>query len=204
MKTCSVLTRRAGITPRAFRTYYEEIHAPLARRFLPFRKYVRNHVIAASKSIDFDVIMESWFDDGVNPADAVSPDERALLDIDLRNFARSERIRSAHVEERTLWGTAPDSRRQGWLRQMVLLSADFSDPRVAKDVACWAARLGSERDATGVSIDIVLPGANGRGVFPCQAVLSLWFEQATEDRFADGPYGIKVHDWMLAQVCEPD
>ncbi len=204
MKACSILTRRIGMTSEAFRTYYEDIHAPLACRFHPFQKYMRNHLIDTYGQIDFDVIMEAWFDDDSNLNPAISPEARALLDIDMRNFMQLEMIRAARVQESILWGERPTPVSQSIYRQMALLKADFSNPRTLEDVVRWGKKLGAEQRAECVSIDVAQTGLGDRGAFPCQAILSLWFDRASAPRFSDVPSPLRLDAWILAEVCETD
>ena len=79
MKVSCLLTRRDDITRQAFREYYESQHAPLGMRHFPFQKYLRNHVLESSSEIDFDVIMESYFDDQVDVAAIDNGDIRSIM-----------------------------------------------------------------------------------------------------------------------------
>lgn len=67
-----LLRRKAGWTPEEFRKYYEERHAPLARRLLPlFKEYSRNFIQQDKESCpphmraqkaEFDVITHITFE----------------------------------------------------------------------------------------------------------------------------------------------
>ncbi|MDT0577065.1 EthD family reductase [Croceicoccus sp. F390] len=71
MKCTALLKCRSGMTPEAFRHYYENRHAPLIRSLLPgIRDYRRNYlqdegafIYPGATRPDFDVITEMWFDD---------------------------------------------------------------------------------------------------------------------------------------------
>lgn len=65
------LKRKSGLTPEEFRTYYEEQHAPLARRLLPlFQEYTRNYIQhdksyspphMKGQNLQFDVLTQITF-----------------------------------------------------------------------------------------------------------------------------------------------
>ena len=89
IKNLGLIPRRADLTRPAFREYYERRHAPLALRHLRwFRRYVRNHVVAAAPADPpFDALSEFWYDSAADldaviafltsPAGAVLRDDEA-------------------------------------------------------------------------------------------------------------------------------
>ncbi|MDP4918131.1 MAG: EthD domain-containing protein, partial [Haliea sp.] len=95
MKSVCLISRRSGSTPEAFRDYYENHHSRLGSRYFPFTKYVRNYLVSASPSVDFDVITEFFFDPNVNVAGVHSGRVREILDEDERNFMEQQLIRPA-------------------------------------------------------------------------------------------------------------
>jgi uncharacterized protein (TIGR02118 family) len=71
MKLMLLFTRKAGVTPEAFRAYYETRHVPLSLRLLPyFKSYARNYVQregydptgAGNAGPAFDVVTEITFE----------------------------------------------------------------------------------------------------------------------------------------------
>ena len=69
-KVFAYLTKRDGMTPEAFKDYYENHHVPLVLSLAPLpRVYKRNYLIRGhaanleSPSIGFDVITEQVWDD---------------------------------------------------------------------------------------------------------------------------------------------
>lgn len=203
MKGSCLITRRNGTTRREFRDYYESSHAPLGMRFYPFRKYVRNHVLDASGEIDFDVIMETYFDDGADVAAIDTGAVRAVMDVDERHFMEQGLIRSANVEEQVLAGPPLDIAPLGVRRQMLLLRADLSAPETRASIADWGRRLGAGDEVSRVSMDARLQAVGGYGHFPYDAILSLWLrESAKPVTPLDAPRGVTMDVWVTTEVCE--
>lgn len=70
IKSLSLLTRKAGLSPEAFRKHWVEVHAPLARNVPGLKKYVLTHVLEERFRPDIPVlsgevdgIAELWYDD---------------------------------------------------------------------------------------------------------------------------------------------
>lgn len=65
IKAIAFIKRRPGISRAEFKRHYEEVHAPLALRYLTFARYVRNHVndTPPLPPPDFDVVSEFWYAD---------------------------------------------------------------------------------------------------------------------------------------------
>ena len=101
------LKRRPGMTPDAFRDYYENHHAPLCAKYASgISRYMRRFVMpapdcatGASEELPFDVITELWFEDeaifrgtleylskATLPDDVVE-DEKQLFDRDKARMA---------------------------------------------------------------------------------------------------------------------
>src|SRR5271167_2220033 len=65
------MKRRPGMTPEAFRAYYEDRHAPLCLKYTSgVSRYIRrfltphaNPESGATEELQFDVITELWFHD---------------------------------------------------------------------------------------------------------------------------------------------
>jgi uncharacterized protein (TIGR02118 family) len=64
IKAISFLKRKPGISREEFARHYEEVHAPLAMKHFPFKRYVRNYVIGDPDADvpGFDCITEVWFE----------------------------------------------------------------------------------------------------------------------------------------------
>lgn len=60
IKTVDFMPRRRDLDRAAFRTYYEERHAPLAVPLFPFSRYRRNHLIDQGVEPGFDCLSEFW------------------------------------------------------------------------------------------------------------------------------------------------
>lgn len=67
-KTLTFLKRKPGLSPEAFRDYYENYHAKLGEKLLTRAKlYMRRYVTPLDQEngseVEFDVITEVWFAD---------------------------------------------------------------------------------------------------------------------------------------------
>lgn len=111
LKNLGLIPRRADLDRPAFRDYYETRHAPLALAHLrSFRRYLRNHVVAASPADSpFDALSEFWFDSAAD-IDAViaflSGPAGAVLREDEARFMDRAGIRIVRVVESLLFGPA--------------------------------------------------------------------------------------------------
>lgn len=91
-KALIFLKRRPGMTPEAFRDYYETRHSVLAGRYLTgATRYVRRYVeprpnreTGADGELDFDVITELWFEDRAVWEGMLAFGERMRLPPDVR------------------------------------------------------------------------------------------------------------------------
>lgn len=65
VKLVALIKRKPGLSREEFVRHYEEVHAPLALKYLPgLKRYVRNYVIRGlgGREPDFDCITEFWFE----------------------------------------------------------------------------------------------------------------------------------------------
>ena len=64
IKIMLLVSRKDGVSPEEFREHYENIHAPLAAKHLPYlARYVRNYAVDRfGGDIDCDCVTEFWFD----------------------------------------------------------------------------------------------------------------------------------------------
>lgn len=202
MKSICLLTHRPGTTREAFRDYYETRHSRLGSRYFPFRKYVRNHLLSTSTGVDFDVITEFFFDDGVNVAGVHSGRVREIMDEDERRFMDQSLIRPSGVEEVLLAGNPRDIAPSGTRRQMLLLNRDTDDAAFRAAVADWGRTLAEQYALPRVSVDYAVPRA-GDTAFPFDAVLSLWLP-ATGAGLGElsAPAGVRLSVDLLAEVYE--
>ncbi|GAB3103952.1 EthD domain-containing protein [Aestuariicella hydrocarbonica] len=85
MKSICALTRRMGMSRQEFQHYYEQQHVPLAIQYLPFNRYVRNHLLD-HEGIGFDTISEFWAEDLNHVATISNGPARKLLRTDELQF----------------------------------------------------------------------------------------------------------------------
>jgi uncharacterized protein (TIGR02118 family) len=64
VKAVSFIRRKPGTRLEDFMEHYESVHAPLAMRHFPLKKYSRNYITAPPglEGFDFDCITEVWFE----------------------------------------------------------------------------------------------------------------------------------------------
>ena len=113
LKVVTFLKRREGLTREEFRKYYEDHHAPFGVKLLlpEVRRYFRRYVTPmvhpvtgeTEAGFDYDVVMETWFDDQASferaMARLASPKISAeIVEDEERLFDRS-RIQSVIVDE---------------------------------------------------------------------------------------------------------
>lgn len=163
MKSLCTLVHKPGTTREAFQHYYEESHAPLAIRYFPFTRYVRNHLLD-SDDIGFDTISEFWAKDTAALAEVSSGPVGEIMRADEEKFMDRARIAQAGAGEHVLSAGVPMN--ADGLRTALLIDGDGAMADIALD---WATELAA--DMPGVSLDITT--AYGEPVFPASAVLWL-------------------------------
>ncbi len=205
MKSVCLLSHRPGSTRQAFRDYYETSHSRLGSRYFPFSKYVRNHVLSSTNEVDFDVLTEFFFDDGVDVAAVHSGRVREILDEDEKRFMDQRLIRPAGAEEMLLSGSPRDIASAGTRRQMLLLN-DVGNAAGFRDaVNAWGKQLAAaEKSLLRVSVDYTRAHApDGAGRFPFDAVLSLWLpENGSALNGLLPPAAVELGKDVLTEVCE--
>lgn len=204
MKSICLLSRKPGTTREAFREYYENNHAPLGSRYFPFTKYVRNHLLASTEPLDFDVITEFFFDGSTDIGGVHSGRVREILDADERKFMDQRLIRPASAEEAVLVGPPRDITPGGRRRQILLLDRQCEDTAFRAAVAGWGQALAGNHSLARVSIDYTVPHIpEGEQCFPWAAMLSLWLDDASETATRlEPPQGVALAVDLLAEVCE--
>jgi uncharacterized protein (TIGR02118 family) len=105
IKTISFLKRKPGISREEFRKHYEEVHAPLAVKYLTgLKRDVRNHVLPTpgQPEPDFDCITEFWYEDMEavqRVQEFLQTDEAKIINDDQDLFIDGSQIRYVSVEE---------------------------------------------------------------------------------------------------------
>lgn len=179
MKTIVLFRRRPDLSRAAFRDYYETRHAPLAVQHVHFTKYVRNHLIAPDDA-EFDVLSEFWLADPAAAATLARSPGGAILREDETKFMTAERFR-ATAEESLLAGPPRDIE-AGAIRKYALMlkrPPDLTEMDFATLIENWSAGLFAGNTLKRISMDVVRPFPEG--VFPADAIVSLW----PNDRFDD-------------------
>ncbi len=205
MKSVCLLSHRPGSTRAAFRDYYENNHFRLGSRYFPFRKYVRNHVLSSVDDVDFDVLTEFFFDDGIDVAAVHSGRVREILDEDEKRFMDQRLIRPAGAEEVLLSGSARDIAPAGTRRQLLMLKAADASAAFRDAASAWGRQLAAAHDQLQrVSVDYIqVQAASDQGRFPFDAVLSLWLPaEADALRGLSPPAAIELQADVLTEVCE--
>jgi uncharacterized protein (TIGR02118 family) len=170
MKSVCLLSRKPGSSREAFRTYYEERHALLGMRYFPFSKYVRNHVVSASRPIDFDCVSEFYVPDIAKSVQVLAGPVGAIMDADEKRFMDQSLLRPAASEETILYGPARGPARADSRRVMVMMHRP--DVAALRD---WASLFGAaEAGVARVSLDNATSFTERSRAFPFDAVLSLW------------------------------
>ena len=105
IKAISFLCRKPGLSRVEFIEHYEEVHAPLAMKHFPFKKYVRNYVLGKPNTSgpEFDCITEVWFEtmEDCEAAAAFSAsDDYKVISDDEEKFMDSSKIVAFLVDER--------------------------------------------------------------------------------------------------------
>ena len=181
IKNLGLIPRRADLSRAAFRDYYESRHAPLALEHLrTFRRYVRNHVVAASPNDPpFDALSEFWYDSAedlevvvtllTSPAGAVLRDDEA-------RFMDRAGIRIVRVEESLLFGPARSTETGVVTKHALLLrrvpAARASDFRA--DVQRLCAALLEPRSPAFMRLQLDLPVEPDESALALDALLTAW------------------------------
>ncbi|MEQ9462250.1 MAG: EthD domain-containing protein [Haliea sp.] len=205
MKSVCLLSHRPDSTRAAFRAYYENNHFRLGARYFPFRKYVRNHLLSSVGEVDFDVLTEFFFDDGVDVAGVHSGRVREILDADEKRFMDQGLIRPAGAEEELLSGCARDIAPAGTRRQLLMLNAATDSASFRDATSAWGRQLAAAHDELQrVSVDYIQNhAASDEGRFPFDAVLSLWLPaEASALQGLSPPAAIELQADVLTEVCE--
>ena len=96
LKFIVVLHRKNGLTPEEFRTYFIEVHQPLAQKIPGLRRYKQNFVLPDSKR------KRPYFDNQEAMESAWTSPEGQATTADLDIFADLSRTAWSIVEERVV------------------------------------------------------------------------------------------------------
>jgi uncharacterized protein (TIGR02118 family) len=207
-KTVALISRKEGSTRAAFRDYYETRHAMLGMRHFQFRKYLRNHVVAAPPDAGFDVFSEFWQDSVAAAYETMAGPVGDLMRGDERRFMDQSKQRAARAHERLVAGPPRRIDPTPTRKQILLLkrddAADLGADAFADAAAKWGARL-AEMAPSGrivrVTLDAIEPFENSS--FACDAVLGFWLAPGCEGiAFGDLPAGIVVRTAATVESCE--
>lgn len=205
MKTVGLLSRRGDLTREAFRTYYETRHAVLGMTHFPFTKYVRNHLVTASREIDFDCISEFWVDDLANTHAILSSPIGDMFREDEQRFMDRALIRSGLSDERLLFGPPRGVDEASTRRRFFCFRGPAGVERQAfLEAVASAGRLLPELlpGVTRVALDATSPFP-GEGAFVFDGWLSVWLaDHPSELRPVTWPADVAPALDVLTDVCE--
>jgi uncharacterized protein (TIGR02118 family) len=177
-KSIALLPRRNGLSRAQFRDYYESHHAPLAIRYFPFSRYVRNH-LTADEAAGFDTISEFWSEDIAAVAALMQTPIGSIMRADEERFMDRAQIRSAAAEEHLLWGPACTAEAAGSLKHAWLLLKDpgMDEAAFVASVTGWTGEFarGHGGACERVALDLVRPWGPK---LPFDAILWLWMSEA--------------------------
>jgi len=205
MKSVCLLTHRADTTRAAFRDYYETRHSVLGMRHFPFEKYLRNHIVASSREVDFDCVSEFYFGPRGTGAEIMSGEVGEIMRADERNFMDQSLIRPAAAVEQILAGPPRDIAAPGSRRRILMLNP--GDPAPGEEffaaVAAWGRSFAADAAVARVSMDRTTPFAPGANAFPFAAILSLWLAEGADIVLPEtAPQGLRLEVALLTDVCE--
>jgi uncharacterized protein (TIGR02118 family) len=178
----------------AFREHYETLHAPLALRYLRcFRRYVRNHVVAAVPvEPPFDALSEFWYDDERDVEAVIdlltSPAGETLREDEARFMDRAG-IRIIRVTEELLFGPARATESGVVEKEALLLhrAPGVSAAAFRAGVAQVCATLLEPRSTGFVRLQLDLPATPDAEPLACDAVLTAWPDVSGQPSFGALP-----------------
>ena len=187
-KVITFFLRAPGLTRAAFRDHYERVHVPMglaANPYFRFKKYVRNHVVAARPGAralpmrELDAFSEFSFHDMSRAVDAQAfmrtPEGKALAE-DEPNFVDMTDHPSFSAQEELIAGTPRDLDRGVTAKTVLILKraeavqAAEAAERIRRFAQAYA------RDHAGEMLRLVLDIAeeSPAGAPPVDAILTLW------------------------------
>jgi len=106
IKAIALVKRKSGLSHEEFQRHYEEVHAPLAMKYLlTIKRYVRNYVIApgGAREPEFDCVTEFWYENmgGLQAArDLLRSEAGRVIREDEESFIDRSKVVSFLVEEK--------------------------------------------------------------------------------------------------------
>jgi uncharacterized protein (TIGR02118 family) len=203
MKTIGLMPKRQDISREAFRDHYENRHAPLALGKFPFKKYVRNHLVANDPDpIGFDCLSEFWVDDVEEIYRLMAGPIGDIMREDERRFTHQDKIGPAVAEEHHLAGP-PRVIDDGITHKEILLirpAAGVSQDKFLETVTAWGKTVLADSGGhlTRVTLDTVVP-FEGRPFPNFNAVLYGWGEGLWD---AKPPAGIEIYGRLRTEGTE--
>ena len=205
-QTVSLISRKVGSTRAEFRNYYETRHSVLGMKNFQFRKYLRNHVVAAPPDAGFDVFSEFWQDSVAGAYETMAGPIGDVMREDEARFMDRSVQRAAKSHDRVVFGPPRGVDPTPTRKQILLLTrgSEIGAADFAAAAAKWGAKLG-ESPPVGrivrVALDIIEPFENVG--YPCDAVLSIWLGPSCDGiAFGDPPAGVSVKTAATVEACE--
>lgn len=202
MKVVSLVTRRDGMSRKAFRDYYETHHAALSVQYFPFEKYVRNHLADAGE-IGFDCIMECWIDHQKALGILTGKVERIFAE-DERKFMQ-RRARGVEVEEILVTGQPRDLDSPNLCKEILIVqnASGAGGKELSDSLMQWGRALAA--DAGGKCLRMTIDRVTGMksDLLDGDALLTAWLstDEAVLRRAAPPP-DIKILAAVLSQPYE--
>ncbi len=207
MKTVGFMPKRPDISRAAFREHYETRHAPLALKFYPFRKYVRNHVVASDPDpVGFDCLSEFWVDDVAEIHRLMASEVGDTMREDERRFTNQEKIGPGIAEETHVAGP-PRVVDDSFVNKEILLlrrAPGLSPEDFAAAAVAWGQELAASSGGrvTRVTFDAVTP-FEGRQFPPCDGILYGWITGEGGALYdAKPPAGIEIYGRIRTESVE--
>jgi uncharacterized protein (TIGR02118 family) len=199
------MPRRPDLSRVQFRDHYENRHAPLALGKFPFRKYVRNHVVAAiPEPIGFDCLSEFWVEDVAEVVRIMAGEIGDIMREDERRFTDQPRIAPAVATERLVAGE-PRPVEDGVVTKEILLLRNIGWPSAqafADAVSQWGRGLaGADARIARLTFDGLVP-FEGRRPPPCEGLLYGWSDEADSLWGLEPPQGVEIAGRLKTESVE--
>ena len=175
-KVVTLIARKHGTTRAEFKNYYERNHAPLGTRYVPFDKYVRNHLNeSVPADVGFDVMMEAWLEQEKAYAILTGEVVRIFDEDEARFMHAPPRPVGYDAIEHLLVGSprGVDPRGTPKVALIIRNAGGLDAPAFFARVAAWGREVAKQTGATRVIMDEVMPG-HASTLLKGDALLHLW------------------------------